>query len=328
MNKRSATLIVSVIVGSTILWAQSNKNFQPQSFAYLLQADAKKRTRAEAIKLLTESKRDLIIIDYSFTSGRFEKWTKAELDKIRSGKKGRKIVSYISIGEAENYRSYWQPAWDRDRDGRVDKGSPVFLLAMNPNWPGNYLVKYWNADWQKIILRYVDEIILQGFDGIYLDIVDAFQRFEYLPHNNKTIEKRMNPETQRSYREDMVAWVVQLAKHARELKKGFLIIPQNGAQLLEYIDYRKTIDAIGIEDLFTEGNKKQPLDRIRLVLNLLEPMKEDKKSIVLTEYPTTKQFKAYAREEAKKNSLTLLINDRHLKNLGESDGKKSPEDQL
>ncbi len=30
----------------------------------------------------------------------------------------------MSIGEAENYRWYWQNEWDADNDGQPDSGAP------------------------------------------------------------------------------------------------------------------------------------------------------------------------------------------------------------
>jgi len=55
-------------------------------------------------------------------------------------------------------------------------------VAANPNWEGNFKVQYWNPTWQSIIYgsetSYLKKIINAGFDGVYLDIIDAFQYFE------------------------------------------------------------------------------------------------------------------------------------------------------
>jgi len=52
----------------------------------------------------------------------------------------------------------------------------------NPYWPGNYEVKYWYPDWQKIIFgnneSYAKLVIDASFDGLYLDLVDAYEYFE------------------------------------------------------------------------------------------------------------------------------------------------------
>lgn len=83
----------------------------------------------------------------------------------------RLVIFYLSIGEAEDYRWYWdkKATWP-DRE--------------NPDWPGNYKVHYWNDDWQKIIYSgtnsYLDKILKTGFDRVYLDIIDAYEFFENL----------------------------------------------------------------------------------------------------------------------------------------------------
>jgi cysteinyl-tRNA synthetase len=80
----------------------------------------------------------------------------------------------MSIGEAEDYRYYWQTEWEKD--------PPSWLAEENPEWSGNYKVQYWNKDWQNIIYgkgnSYLNKILDVGFDGVYLDIIDAFQYFE------------------------------------------------------------------------------------------------------------------------------------------------------
>ena len=82
----------------------------------------------------------------------------------------RLVIAYMSIGEAEDYRYYWQTAWQAE--------SPAWLAAENPVWAGNYKVRYWDRDWQSIIYgnddSYLRKILAAGFDGVYLDIIDAF----------------------------------------------------------------------------------------------------------------------------------------------------------
>jgi cysteinyl-tRNA synthetase, unknown class len=317
-RKLSLVVACGILLGQPAASMAAKNTFAPKTFAYLLQADAKKRTEAEALEMLTLSGRDLLIIDYSFDGGRFGKWSASQLNRLRAAKPGRKIVAYISIGEAEDYRSYWQPVWDRDDNTIPDAGAPEFLLPVNPGWSGNYRVKYWHAAWQKIIMRYIDEILLQGFDGLYLDIVDGFQFFEFVPQTNKHVAKRENPESKQSYRQDMVDWVVTVSQHARRKKKDALIIPQNGSQLLEYPEFLQAIDGISLEDFFTEGNRKQPPERVRLISGYLAPLQAAGKPVLLVEYPTSNAVRTYAKEQAKAGDFVLLLTDRKLKTLGYS----------
>jgi len=56
------------------------------------------------------------------------------------------------------------------------------LDAENPDWEGNYKVKYWNTGWQSIIYgnenAYLTKVVDANFDGVYLDIIDAFEYYE------------------------------------------------------------------------------------------------------------------------------------------------------
>lgn len=295
--------------------AEEKPAFQPKSMAYVLQGDSFSKKRAEAVKKLRECGRDLIVVDYSYSGAADGKWTAAEIETIRKGQKDRKVVSYISIGEAEDYRDYWKKDWGKAKGGK-GKNAPVWLDKVNPDWKGNFKVRYWNKDWQAIILKFVDQIVDQGFDGLYLDIVDGFEYYEHDLEKKAWIDNRKNPDTGNTYRQDMIKWVQTIAEYARKKKAGCIIIPQNGSQLLEQEDFLKTIDAIGIEDLFTDGNKKQPDDHSKPILGHLEKIKKAGKPVLLIEYGTTEKMKAISKQGAKDNNLILLQTDRNLKTLG------------
>ncbi|UCF95808.1 MAG: endo alpha-1,4 polygalactosaminidase [Spirochaetaceae bacterium] len=128
---------------------------------------------------------DLLVIDAFVEGAEGPEWLEREdirLLKRKDNGGSRLVISYLSIGEAESYRYYWDRNWDRNRDGRPDAGSPAWLAGENPNWQGNYKVRYWDEQWQGILFgsaeSYLDQIILRDFDGVYLDIIDAFEFFE------------------------------------------------------------------------------------------------------------------------------------------------------
>jgi uncharacterized protein (TIGR01370 family) len=112
--------------------------------------------------------------------------------------------------------------------------------------------------------------------------------------------------------------VKAIAARAREKNPATLVIPQNGSQLLAHADFLAAISAIGIEDLFTNGNKLQPESHTSEVLGHLEKFAASKKPALLIEYPKNVERQALARKLAKENGLVLLLTDRQLKTLGES----------
>ena len=294
-------LVQFLAVGNSIL-AQTS----PASFAYVLQADSLAKSKAEAMAKLAACERDWIVLDAGFSSD--EPWTAADLTAIRTGRVGRKVIAYLSIGEAEDYRAYWQSSWNTN--------APAFLLGENPEWKGNFRVKYWQADWQKLILADVDKIMAAGFDGVYLDIVDGFETFEQDGKN--FMDDRVNPETNQSYRRVMVDWVKAVAASARKTNPAALVIPQNGTQLLAHTDFLGAVDAVGVEDLFTNGDKLQKAADTKYILECLAPMIATHKPVLDIEYARRKELQLQVKKQAVQHGFVWLVTDRQLKTLGES----------
>ena len=302
--------MVSILILALAHFARAESN--PASFTYILQADSFAKTKSAAVAQHKESGRDWIVLDAAFADD--TPWEQADLDAIRSGKAGRKVLAYISIGEAEDYRPYWRTEWVSN--GQRTAAAPAWLGIENPEWKGNYQVKYWNAEWQKLMLAAIDDAMGRGFDGVYLDIVDGFQTYEQGADNY--LDDRMNPETKQTYRRDMVDWVKAIASRARAKNPAALVIPQNGSQLLAHKDFVEVISAQGIEDLFTNGKKLQPASHTDEILGHLKTLASAKKPVLLIEYPKTPERQALSKKLAEENGLVWLVTDRQLKTLGES----------
>ena len=215
---------------------------------------------------------DVIVIDYSRDGSDERALTPDEVHKLKVKSDGsrRVVLAYLSIGEAEKYRYYWQPDWE------TSTLAPPWLAAANKRYATNFPVRYWQADWQAIVFRgennYLGRILNAGFDGIYLDRVDVHQEFE-----------KENP----AAAEQMSAFVKALAAHARSLKPGFLVVPQNGEELLEGADYRAAIDAIAKEDLlFGAGRSKHPNSQQQTDegVGYLKLITRDRKPVFVVEY--------------------------------------------
>jgi cysteinyl-tRNA synthetase len=310
-------LFPGIVLGGILLLAGivpdvAQSNLPPASFAYILQADAFAKTKSAAVQKFAACGRDWLVLDAAFNED--NPWTRADLDAIRAGQPGRKVIAYISIGEAEDYRPYWRKDWSSN--GHLTAAAPAWLGAENPEWKGNYRVKYWNADWQKLMLNAIDGAMTNGFDGVYLDIVDGFETFEQV--GGSYLDNRLNPETKQSYRRDMVDWVKAIAARARAQNPGALVIPQNGSQLLAQPDFLATISGIGIEDLFSDGDKLQSKSNTREVLDNLQPIAKANKPVLVIEYPKSAARQATSKKLASENKLIWLVTDRELKTLGES----------
>jgi cysteinyl-tRNA synthetase len=143
-----------------------------KNFLYLINPE-NFATKQDFIDAVSATNYDLIVMDCFFNDSEYTVPEIAQLKTKQNGGK-RLVVSYMSIGEAEDYRYYWQDGWSAH--------PPEWLEKENPDWEGNYKVKYWHEEWQEIICgtnsSYLKRILDAGFDGVYLDIIDAFEYFE------------------------------------------------------------------------------------------------------------------------------------------------------
>jgi cysteinyl-tRNA synthetase len=233
-------------------------------------------TRLDAVAASTF---DLVVVDP--TDDDAVPWTKAEVSRAAAGKL---LIAYLSMGAAESYRPYWQPGWRM--------GNPAWLLAQDPDWPGNYDVAYWNADWQSIALAQLDRAIDAGFHGTYMDLIDAYER---------------NPQRPTA-RADMVAWVCRIAAHARARDPEFLIIPQNAANLLTDPRYAACVDATGQEETFVYATD-QPTEpeRERTQLADYSLWKGAGKPVLTLDYASKSALVADTYQKARRAGLVPYV---------------------
>jgi cysteinyl-tRNA synthetase len=172
---------------------------------------------------------DLIVVPIS-TAGSSPKVIPA----LKNSSGGPKIVlCYMSIGQTENYRWYWNPDWV--------KNPPDWLDAPDGVWAGDYWVKYWMPEWQRIIYgtpdSYLDRILALGYDGVYLDRVDAY--WYYQDQGRETAAR------------EMVDFILDFTKYARRKHPGFGVFPQNAEELGSmFPDFMDAMTGIGVEDLY------------------------------------------------------------------------------
>jgi cysteinyl-tRNA synthetase len=155
--------------GSDIASLQDAANFlyllDPSLFA----------SRQAYLSALQSTDYDLLIIDLFYEDSALTAGEIAGLGQKQNGGT-RILICYMSIGQAEDYRFYWQEVWASN--------PPSWLSGEDPEWPGNYFVQYWDSVWQALVFggegSYLDLILDAGFDGVYLDRIDAFEYWEDL----------------------------------------------------------------------------------------------------------------------------------------------------
>lgn len=138
-----------------------------KNFLYLLNPE-KFKTLDDYYRILKNTDFDLLIIEPSLNGEFFSKEQIQSL-KIRKNGTKRLIISYFSIGEAEDYRAYWKKEWSHKW--------PDWIIKENPNWKGNYIIKYWDSNWKEIIKNYQKKLDSIEVDGYYLDTIDTYEEF-------------------------------------------------------------------------------------------------------------------------------------------------------
>lgn len=238
-----------------------------------------------SIRDINASTFNLVTIDYSRDGSDTQRYRPIDLAALH--RRGKTALAYLSIGEAEDYRDYFQSGWlAQDRASGLQQPSPsapTWLGHTNPDWAGNYKVRYWAKDWQQIVLSYVDNIIDAGFDGVYLDIIDAF---EYWSDRRNGEGFYLKPATAA---QRMISFVETIAYHARVERgqQNFYILPQNGEIILAYDadqSYLHTISGIGVEDLFYDELQPQPAAEIAYRLRWLNRISRRNKAVLSVDY--------------------------------------------
>jgi uncharacterized protein (TIGR01370 family) len=248
-----------------------------RNWGYQLQSSKGKgggKTKPLSAAELQATHHDLIVIDMTKDGTFKNSFTHAEVDSLKNRKGVNSVVvSYMSIGEASDYRDHWQDNWTTYTDpelraaGEPTANAPAWLGAWNENWPNSRKVRYWDASWQAIIFNdaktgWLDRIVAAGFDGAYLDIVDGYYHWGCEIAQSKEC-RAGDPTTEREAASRMIDFIVTLAKHARKTNPNFIVIPQNGAYIIDALEdedhkrrdaYLENINAIACEDLFFKGD--------------------------------------------------------------------------
>lgn len=248
------------------------------------------------------SRFDLLVTDPTRDGTDDTRWARSMVQSLRDG--GRVCLAYLSVGEAEDYRGYWRAAWRTS--------PPSWLGPENPDWKGNFRVRFWDPAWQAVLLADdgpLARIVDAGWDGAYLDIVDGFEF--WVDRGEFDLEEGMRR---------MAAFVARVAAFARARRPEFLIVPQNAPGLAVRPDVLSTIDALAIEDTFYDGDQAQPAATTREVLAHVRAVRAAGKPVLAVDYcrapGRVDRFYELARSEGLVPYATVRDLDRLVVNPG------------
>jgi cysteinyl-tRNA synthetase len=270
------------------------------SFFYQLQ-----RARLDRIG---ETAFDLVIVSISAAGN-----SPDVIPALKDSPGGKKIVlAYMSIGQAENYRFYWQPEWTEN--------PPAWLDEPDPDWTGDFWVKFWDPEWQAIMYgspeSYLDRIIEFGFDGIYLDRVDAYEYYELRGRDTAA--------------QDMVEFILGMTEYARRQDTSFGVFPQNAEELgVRFPAYLEAMTGIGVEDLYygnPRDHEPSPADWTAKREAFLGEWVAAGKLVLTTDYTSRPEQIADAYRRSLAHGYVPYVADRSLGRLRINEGFEPDKD--
>jgi cysteinyl-tRNA synthetase len=163
---------------------------------------------------------DLVAIDGLAGAGGDGSVARARLATARAS--GALVLSYISVGTVEGWRSY------------APEVPASWTLGPVPGWPQERYVDARERGWQAIMAREAAALATAGFDGLYLDNLDVGHDF---------------PQTQLG--------LVELVDGLRAAVPDLLLVAQNGLAVVD----RLPVDGISHEDTWwrwDDGYRRSP----------------------------------------------------------------------
>jgi cysteinyl-tRNA synthetase len=204
--------------------------------------------------LVSKTTFGIVVVDYS-RDGSDEGMLKAS--EVKEMKKGGKVVlAYINIGYAEEWRFYW----DKIKDA-------TFVGSADIRWKGEHLIlDFDNSAWKDIIHEYVEKIKKIGFDGVYLDGVNAYEEFQ----NQK----------------EHVVEMMQLLKNVRNWLGNDKKISILNAYDLEKFDPSivNLVNYLSVESLFYIKTRKRKKSYYSDILKMIKPFQESGIKILSLDY--------------------------------------------
>lgn len=231
-----------------------------------------------AVEALAKSGYDLLVVEPTATVRGSESFdARGMVARLRDGKRSRTILAYLDLAQAERYRGYWSDGWRPP--GRGTPGIPDFLLAADPDgWSDNYVVRYWDPRWQALMLSEVRTVMEMGFDGLYLDWIEAYDDAKV-----RRDAKRARLDSARA----MVDLLAAVRAEARRVRADAVTVIQNAPYLVD-ADPRvlSVVDAVAFEDTWFSGRADVAWD---------DPRGGDLPNRYRDEYGTAARLRQYAR---------------------------------
>ena len=125
---------------------------------------------------------DMIIINpaetlVTGTPNSEEPWSRASIDAIEAS--GKLLIGYLNVAKINDFVDYWDTDWtvDGQAGSTLADDAPCFLSEDDTGFSHTRLVDFWKTEWRDLLIERVNQIVDQGFSGMFLDdVLEYFTR--------------------------------------------------------------------------------------------------------------------------------------------------------
>jgi uncharacterized protein (TIGR01370 family) len=205
----------------------------------------------------------------------------AELQELKQN--GTIVIAYLSLGEAETYRSWFN---------QVEND---WILGENSNW-GSLFIDTRQLGWQNIIIEQMGIYLENGFDGIFMDTIDTVDAYP-----------------------DTTDGMIDLIQRLRTTYPDSILIQNRGFTILPRI--QDLIDGLMFEGLVTGYNFETQtytrVDNSQLALQLQSVKEETGITILALDYvePGDNETALFARTTANEYGFVSSVAEISLQSI-------------
>lgn len=225
---------------------------------------------------------DVVDIDVEDGAANYEPQDVAELRQ-----RGKLVLSYINIGSAEPFRSYWASV-------------QPYVLAQYPGWP-EYYMDVSKPGYREVLLKtVVPQILGKGVDGLFLDNVDGGSD---------------------NARPDVTAGIVEVVRQIRALHPGILLIAQSsnlgilterGSDGRPFHQYLDGLAREEVSATYAGGYRRVPAEQSDATLRTLAAWRNKGLTVFTLDYANSEGLAQYAIARARAYGLIPYVGTKEL----------------
>ena len=208
-------------------------------------------------------------------------------DIVELKSQGKLVVSYLNIGSAEPFRSYWS---------RVQ----AYILKKYPGWDEFYMDVSKPGYREVMVKTVVPQILAKGVDGLFLDNVDAGSDID---------------------RPDVTAGVVELVRqiHARypqtlliAQSSNLRVLTERGSDGRQFYQYVQGLAREEVSATYQGGYHKVPATQSDAILRTLAGWRSKGLAVFTLDYADSKDLAQYASARARAYGLIPYVSIKDL----------------